>query len=455
MRILYVTHGYPPARVGGVEIHAEQLARALAKDHDVGVLYPTMDDALDPFTWRAKDVDGVEHFEARVERDGIRFENVYWNAKIDAMFERLVNEWKPDVVHVHSLVFLSFGIFDVTRRRGLPTVMNLHDFFSVCPLGQRIRKDLDLCETVDRERCARCLRPDWRVAWERPLAERPVALARAAAYRVFKSPSVARLERQDERMRATLRAVDVVIAPSEFQRRQFVDYGLDPERMRTVAIGVERDDLRVVAERVASETAESAAKVRGLRFGYLGSVMPTKGAHVLLEAFRGIDRPGSTLDIHGEAAPFHGDDSYGRNLAERIRETPGATLHGRYDTSQLAGILDRMDVLVVPSIWYETFCITIREGFLANVPVIASRLGPMAEAIEDGETGLSFRAGDATDLRDAMRRLVDDPTLRRRLALSPKGVVSVDDNAAVYGEIYAGLVEGAPPRVGSDGADAN
>lgn len=449
MRILYVTHGFPPDRVGGVEVHAEQLARALAREHDVGVLYPVEDASLEPFSWRRREVDGVSRFEARVARDGIRFENVYWNAKVDAMFERLLDAWKPDVVHVHSLIFLSFGILDVTRRRGIPSVMSLHDFFSVCPLGQRIRADLDLCETLDRERCARCLRPDWDAAWRAPFAQRPAALARATAYRLFKSPSAGRLDRHDTRMRATLRAIDTIITPSQFQRRQFVDYGLDPDRVRAVPYGFEGEDLKAVRG-----GSDQRGDTGALRFGYLGSVMPTKGPHVVVDAFRELDRPGCTLDIHGEVASFHGDDSYGLRLAERIRETPGVALHGRYEYNDLPQILRAMDVLVVPSIWYETFCITIREGFLAGVPVIASRLGAMEEAIEDGETGLLFRPGDAADLRDTMRRIVDEPDLRRRLAESPKSVKGIDENAAEYLSVYAGLVDGDPSSPAS-GAGSN
>ena len=59
---------------------------------------------------------------------------------------------------------------------------------------------------------------------------------------------------------------------------------------------------------------------------------------------------------------------------------------------------------------------TIREGFLANVPVIASRLGPMADAIEDGITGLLFEAGSAEDLHRCLRRIVEDARLRNDLA---------------------------------------
>jgi glycosyltransferase involved in cell wall biosynthesis len=80
---------------------------------------------------------------------------------------------------------------------------------------------------------------------------------------------------------------------------------------------------------------------------------------------------------------------------------------------------------------------TIREGFLANVPVVASRLGPMADAVEDGVTGLLFDPGDAEGLSRCLRRLLEDARLRNDLARAPKAVPTAADVAekllALYG----------------------
>lgn len=432
MKILYVTHGFPPQRVGGVEVHTEQLARELGGRFDVSVLFPVDDERIPYFQYERDEWNGIRVIRARTRRSGVRFEDLYWNSGVDTMFERLLDEEAPDLVHVQSVIGLSFGILDITRRRGIPTVMSLHDFFSVCPLGQRIRKDLDLCVRLDRDRCEQCLKPALSDAFSGGAGRWPVALARNLAHRLLKAPSAERLDRHDERMRATLGGVDRLVTPSEFQRQQFIDYGIDGDRIRHVSYGFEVERFNGVRE------ARQPSDV--VRVGYLGSVIPTKGAHVLLEAFAGIEtRNEARLDIHGEVSTFHGDDSYRDSIDRWIGEERGVKIHGRYEYDELPGILAKLDILVVPSIWYETFCITIREGFLAGVPVLASRLGAMGEAIEDGVTGLQFEAGNADDLREKLERLIDDPELRERLARASKTVKAIGENAAELADLYLSL----------------
>ena len=78
----------------------------------------------------------------------------------------------------------------------------------------------------------------------------------------------------------------------------------------------------------------------------------------------------------------------------------------------------------------------IREGFLAGVPVVASGHGAMAEAIEHGVNGLLFAPGDAADLATQLRRLLEEPGLRERLAAHPKQVSAVQENAARHLNLY-------------------
>jgi glycosyltransferase involved in cell wall biosynthesis len=173
------------------------------------------------------------------------------------------------------------------------------------------------------------------------------------------------------------------------------------------------------------------------RFGYIGSILPSKGVHILIEAFKLIGGSDQRLHIWGEVLPFHKDTNYGHRLAVLTKGWESSIqLHGRYENEDLPKILSNIDVLVAPSIWYEAFCLTVREGFLAGVPVIASNFGAMAEAIEDGETGLLFNVGDSVDLSRKMGRLMTDHALRRKLAESPKKVYTVEENVAGLKRVY-------------------
>jgi len=166
--------------------------------------------------------------------------------------------------------------------------------------------------------------------------------------------------------------------------------------------------------------------------------------HLLLAAVRRLGDPSSMrLDVWGEVLPFHHDHAYGQRLeALRTGFESVIHLHGRYDNEDVPKILAGFDVVVVPSIWYEAYALTIREAFLTGVPVVTANHGAMAEAVEDGVNGLLFEAGDEESLARVLRRLVDDRQLVERLAGAAHRVRDEADAAAellgVYEQILAG-----------------
>jgi glycosyltransferase involved in cell wall biosynthesis len=214
----------------------------------------------------------------------------------------------------------------------------------------------------------------------------------------------------------------VLTAPSESTRHDYRAWGIERE-ICVVPCGLEHG-----AFQLARRPRGDRVRDDRLRVAYIGSVIPSKGAHVLVEAVQMLDPELVQLDVHGEAFPWHGDAGYPERLRRLDRGTHRITQHGRYEPGELPRILADVDVLVVPGLWFETFCLTIREGFLAGIPVVASRLGAMAEAIEHDVTGLLVEPGDAADLARALLRFIDDPTLADRLASAPK---SIDDSGAM------------------------
>ena len=120
---------------------------------------------------------------------------------------------------------------------------------------------------------------------------------------------------------------------------------------------------------------------------------------------------------------------------------------GKYDNTDVATILSEVDVLVVPSIWYENSPLTIHEAFLAGVPVITSNIGGMAELVEDGVNGLHFQMGNAADLTRQLQRIIDDPALIAQLKNNIPPVTPIESHALKIETIYGGLLPQAPiPR---------
>lgn len=405
MRVLFITAGYLPDSVGGVELHVAGLCHALrAAGHQPAVLARTGRSDVPHLTSVRDELDGVPVMRlSNTFEDATRLELLYAHPGIADAALALVDEWRPDVVHVHHLTCLSTSILDGLAERGIPTVMTLHDFWMGCPRGQRITASLQVCPEIRLDRCLPCLRQLW------PHLLGPGAHPGLGADE-RDALDLSRLEDYHAQMQRVLQQVDALVTPSAFMASMYEAYGLPAGSVRVVENGLDT---------AAFSGPRPARRVGGpLRVGFIGSVLPSKGVHLLLQAFRQLGDPtGMRLDVWGEVLPFHNDRNYGERL-EQLRKglEHVVTLHGRYDNADLPTILASFDVLVVPSIWYESFCLTIREAFLAGVPVLASNHGAMAEAIRDGETGLLFEAGDADSLAAALRRLMADPGLAQQLS---------------------------------------
>ncbi len=450
MRILFVTASYPPESVGGVELHVAGLARAMtAAGHACSVLARTGRPGLRHLQTARETVDGIEVVRlANTFEDATTFQAMYAHAGLADAFARELLRVQPDVVHIHHLTCLSTLIVERCRRAGVPVVMTLHDFWMGCPRGQRITAGLDLCPTIRLEKCLPCLRELWPhllgrgVLPDLPAEERD-------------SRDLGALEQYHAAMRATLSSLDMLFTPSEFMRRMYLDYGVPGSRLCVVENGLPR---RRWALRGATPARSGSLPARPgaagpMRIGFIGSVLPSKGVHLLIEAFRRLGDPtGLRLDIWGEVLPFHNDRGYGDRLAALRRGFEAAiTLHGRYDNDDVPAMLAGLDVVVVPSIWYEAFGLTIREAFLAGVPVVAANHGAMAEAVEDGRTGLLFQAGDAASLAEALRRLADHPELRAALAGGPAWVRDEQEAAAQLLGLYDQALAGRAPGPAAPG----
>jgi glycosyltransferase involved in cell wall biosynthesis len=456
LRVLQVVHGFPPAQRAGTEIYAEALSRGLAaRGHHVSVFHRTADPGLPEYAaWRGCR-DGLDVVRVNnTFRHCSSFEDTYRNAAVEAAFAATLEELRPDIAHFHHLTALSTGLVGEARRRGIRTVFTLHDYWLICQRGQFLRRDLSLCSGQDDAACVRCLAPQLALRGGTTLAAAALrtalpaqgraaarlrSLARAVrgayAWAFFASQDRARAQvrRRMEAVRQACAAVDVFLAPSRFLHETFAGFGLPRERLRLWPYGLARGRHPPRATRPGG----------GVRFGYLGTWMPPKGLHHLIEAFEGIPSPQASLQIHGHAVPYSEHEDYPERLKALVR-SPRVRFEGAYDNDAVGERLAGIDVLVVPSIWFENAPLTIQEAMLAGVPVIAPDLGGMPELVRDGVNGLLFRPRDVADLREKMARFVADPALCDRLRPDPGSVRTHDEDVEAHLRLYRDLMGGRP-----------
>jgi GT2 family glycosyltransferase/glycosyltransferase involved in cell wall biosynthesis len=442
MRLLLVHHAWPPEGIGGSEIYAGALARRLAQAHEVTVLHRSADP-------RRPDHDLVESRQGslrvfssnNLHRDVAGFES-YRDPVAAAVAGRVMDEVRPELVHVGHLIGLSTGLVFEARRRGVPVVLTLHDFWTLCPLGQLLNVRLEVCPGPTPERCLGCVGAQVATA---PAAARvigrrlPMGVSLGRTLGRLGSSGAERIGFRLEEMRELLRSVDVLIAPSRFLRDRMAALGVDG--VEVLASGHEE---LVALQRLPDPAGR-------IRFGFIGAAIPSKGVHVLAEAFRRLGDSRASLAIHGPFVPYHGDTTYEARVRSVLGHAASDALRGPFAHEQLGAILAGIDVLVVPSLWEENAPLTVEEAFQARLPLIVSDHGGLAERVREGIDGLRFRPGDAADLARAMRRFIEEPSLLAQLGQTPPALPTLDEHVTTLEGLYARARRRFRERVGRVG----
>jgi glycosyltransferase involved in cell wall biosynthesis len=161
---------------------------------------------------------------------------------------------------------------------------------------------------------------------------------------------------------------------------------------------------------------------------YTGVISKHKGVGVLVDAFKQLKQSNVHLHIVGD----------GGQTAE-LKKTSGGDgrikFHGFVSLKGLAELQEIMDIAVVPSVWYEPLPKVIVESFKHGVPVVASNIGGIPEIIENGNNGLLFEAGNATQLKDKLEQLIENPAERKRLGQGAYQSVRKYDINIVIGQL--------------------
>jgi glycosyltransferase involved in cell wall biosynthesis len=453
LKILMVVHGFPPDQMAGAEIYAFHIARGLRERGDEVVVFaPGQRDGLEEYEVVEEHVEGLRVLRMQNSfRDLHSFEDTYAHPVSGVRFEEILEAEAPDLVHVQHVVGTSVEVIPRAKARGLPVVVTLHDYWYHCARGQRITLRGHLCEEVQPWRCSLCIGKkrgryayDWTRAFlageardaeglgpGRRLLEFPIRGAIRLAHEVTTAPVRKRLAV----MEGALQEADLMLCPSEFLREKYRARGLPEDRLLFWENGM-------ATEHLADFRRESPPEGAPLRFGFVGTLLTTKGIELLVEAFRDLAPREASLDIHGAAS---GPDPAGfeRRLRERAAANPAIRFHGRFPNAELARILGSFDVLIVPSVWWENAPLTLHEAALVSMPVLTSDHGGMAEFVARFGNGLTFRPGDIDDLRAQIRRLAAAPELVAELARPKREVRSLGDDVAGLREHYRRL-SGSP-----------
>ncbi len=415
MKILQVVHQYPPSNTGGTELYTNSLALALARQgHQITVLYRGSAPGVG-LERREEDSVLVLKTWAGVLSPSRRFLTTLRDPLTRRAFEGILDEIRPDLIHIQHLIGFPVGLIRSIRERGVPFLITLHDYWWVCANAQLLTNySRQLCDGPRAYlNCARCVLSR---------AGRSPAIPWAGVGNLWPAvPALAVLMAwRGSKLRSALLQADRLIAPSHFVKEWHSAQGVPADRIEVLPHGLEWPP----------DLPRQRRSTEAVRLAYIGGLAWQKGVHILVQAFSTV-RGAVKLWIAGDES-F--DPAYVGQL--RTQAPPNLRFLGHLQREQVWEVLSQVDAVVVPSLWHETFSLIVHEAFAAGVPVVASRLGALTEAVRDGQDGLLVSPGDVVAWSTALQRLVDEPDLRTRLRANVHPPMTLEEHVSRLVSLY-------------------
>jgi len=466
MRIVQVNWGWPPKQTGGPIGYVADLSKELVKlGHEISVFYAGDSDFRGRCYLNRKMQDGVKLFS--FVNSPNNFLSLGFPLKecqepiIEAIFQELLAEVKPDLVHLHSLLGLCGSILEISKSLDILNVVSLHNYWFICPRVDLLKPpSYTLCSGPDKGwNCSVCApRPShWEVTKAKAkgklknLIKRRPALKRSLqrtilglnklrnSFSAFEEdradspisgrpdPKLARdyLFRENYLRSLLSEKADLIVAVSNGVKEIFVNHGIPEEKVLVLHSGIKsRDRLQAFAQS-GGDGAHAP-----LSFGFFGPVLPYKGVHVLVEAFNLLPPGSARLVIYGT-----GDSDYVLNLMKRA----GRNVEFRGTFRDLTDILPEFDVTVIPPIWHDNAPLVVLESLAAGKPIVGAEIGGIPDFVKDGINGFLFKPGDASDLAEKMKRIIESPRLIHSFKENIKPPKSIRQHAGEVSDIYQNL----------------
>ncbi len=455
MRILHVGFGFRPWIVNGLVIYSEAVMEGQVRaGHSVGYFFPARQLPLlrRPFLhrWRRGGVQMYEWVNSTLvvgrHRGTADPEGELGEPHAEATFRRVLNEFRPDLVHIHDLGGLPSSLLEVTRSAGVATVMTIHDYHPLCPTVKLYDAYDQICLRTDPgEMCAVCcagaprdntveraftlwyarqqirariprLDSVLRSGWGRHVSRAGAGLmdqigASAGApgpearIRSPQAPAAAYQRRRDVNLER-LNGLDALIASSERSAEIYRELGVDQAPI--VHAPVNPPHIERLRPR------NPGAPEAPLRFAALNAGSSTqKGADLLAETVSELSRRGLDdryrLLVFGAVAP---------HVEPALLAHPSVELRGHYRTEELDGLLAEVDVGLVPSVWEEVYGFAALEFLAKGIPVIGNAVGALPEHVRPDETGWLNRSSSAAELAELMATAIEHPGEVQRLSRS-------------------------------------
>jgi glycosyltransferase involved in cell wall biosynthesis len=415
VKVVFFVHCFFPDHFYGTETYTLDLAKHYrAAGHQVVVVSAV-------FQGEAVQASQITRYEHQgipvvcIDKNSVphtRVKETYYQPDMRPVLEGVLRELRPDVVHVTHLINHTAALLEVTQQLGIATYATFTDFFGFCLNNKLEAANGDLCAgpSASRTNCMACYLKD---ASRSPYADKWIQRATTPRSAQWLA-SAANLGRRfpglrggpvDGLLEDIARRPDTLqglynagyrgaVAPTRFLKSAYEANGISTP-LRDIWFGVDIDR--------SPKTARSSHQRPVI--GFIGQIAPHKGTDLLIEAFARLPRGTAELQIYG---PGDQDPAYMERL-KALAAGHDVAFKGTFASARMAEVLAPMDLLVIPSRWYENSPLVLLNALATHTPVLVSDVAGMTEFLQPGLNGHAFARGSVDDLADKLKALVAEP----------------------------------------------
>jgi glycosyltransferase involved in cell wall biosynthesis len=390
--IVHITLNHYPEGKRGVEVYVHELLEELSKRNSV-ILFTRSASVEAPHI----EFNGAYHLFKIPKKAGDREARKY--------FFQCVRKFKPDIINIHQFPGLGRGNLHTLLKINIPYVVSFHEYSLFCQRVWLMKDGKTRC-SFPREDCAQCKYPE--------------NFVRRSFYRH-------KVRRRRRDLLDVTNNAAALISPSQSMKQNLAGFGVENEDFNVLRLGIRRG--KVLRRRALVRRGDE------ITIGFIGSIAFHKGVAVLFEAMHlaGIS---NQLLLYGKIRQQEAPE-----IEALIRKTPRVALRGEFDHADIMKVLEKIDILVAPSIWEEPFCLVVDEARAAGIPVVTTTIGAMPERIIDGENGFLVEPGSAEMLADKLRWLVAHYDSVVSTLDVTHNLSTIEENATFYEQVYARIRE--------------
>lgn len=440
MNILHYSLGFPPYRTGGMTKYClDLISEQLKLGHKVSMIWPGR---IKKYGYECNIKENREYNLGKDLMcksyeiinplpvpllDGIKDIDAFTQSKDEFIFYSFLKENDIQVIHVHTLMGLPKECITAAKRLDIKVIYTTHDYFGICPKWGLIYNG-KICE--DDDECNKCVNCN-----KTALSLNKIKILQSSLYRKFKNTSfVKKLRRKHN---DSLYEDSTKTSANETNNNQEKNRSNSEQYKRLRQFYIELlEEMDIIhfnsyntqkiyqryfstdrAGKVLSITHSSISDNRkvksyneNLNLGYLGPITEHKGFYSLKKVCDELyDEHKGKFKVH-IFANYEGEEEY-------------IVKHSPYKYDELESVMDLIDILVVPSLWNETFGFTVLEALSYGVPIILSNKVGAKDLIIDGKNGVIYK--NEFDLKEYLSNFLNNP--KEKLEFMNKYIIKYCD----------------------------